>query len=78
MCDYGDGNFIRVRQHVTQDHPHWREVLNFPNQFPSTSNPKQRGGEVLLRQTPVSKTLLDDVSDISDDEEPSTPQLQAR
>ena len=78
MCDYGDGNFIRVRQHVTQDHPNWREVLNFPNQFPSTSNLKQRGGEVLLRQTPVSKTLLDDVPDISDDEEPSTPQLQAR
>ena len=78
MCDYGDGNFIRVRQHVTQDHPHWREVLNFPNQLPSTSKPKQRGEEVLLRQTPVSKTLLDDVSDISDDEEPSTPQLQAR
>ena len=74
MCDYAD-DFIRVRQHVTQDHPNWREILSFPNQFPSTSNPKQRGGEVLLRQTPVSKTLLDD---ISDDEEPSTPQLQTR
>ena len=77
MCDYAD-DFIRVRQHVTQDHPNWREILSFPNQFPSTSNLKQRGGEVLLRQTPVSKTLLDDVPDISDDEEPSTPQLQAR
>ena len=75
MCDYGDGNFIRVRQHVTQDHPNWRNILSFPNQSQSISNPKQRGGEVLLRQTPVSKTLLDD---ISDDEEPSTPQLQAR
>ena len=75
MCDYGDGNSIRVRQHVTQDHPKWREILSFPNQFPLPSNPKQRGGEVLLRQTPVSKTLLDD---ISDDEEPSTPQLQTR
>ena len=74
MCDYAD-DFIRVRQHVTQDHPNWREVLNFPNQLPSTSKPKQRGEEVLLRQTPVSKTLLDD---ILDDEEPSTPQLQAR
>ena len=74
MCDYAD-DFIRVRQHVTQDHPNWREILSFPNQFPSTSNPKQRGEEVLLRQTPVLKTLLDD---ISDDEEPSTPQLQAR
>ena len=75
MCDYADGDFIRVRQHVTQDHPNWRNILSFPNQFPSISNPKQRGGEVLLGQTPISNTGLDD---ISDDEELSIPQLQTR
>ena len=84
MCDYGDGNSILVRQHVTQNHPNWREILHFPNQIPSTSksnqipstsNPTPRAREVLPRQTPVSKTLMDE---ISDDEEPPTPHLQTR
>ena len=91
MCNYSDRNSILVRQHVTENHPHWREILSYQpqstsksnqipstsisNQIPSTSKPTPRVREVLPKQTPVAKTLMDE---ISDDEEPLTPHLKTR
>ena len=75
MCNYVNGDGICVRQHVTQDHPNWRTILSFQNQPPLISNPKQRGGETLLEQTPTSNDRLDD---ISDDEELISPPPKTR
>ena len=91
MCNYSDRNSILVRQHVTENHSQWREILRYQpqstsksnqipstsisNQIPSTSKPTPRVREVLPKQTPVAKTLMDE---ISDDEEPPTPHLKTR